>query len=252
MTKSPGVTVVTSALISSTTLMNSCPIETPSVVGAASGRGAGRCRTRRRGSRAPPHRWRPGSRSGTSMRGCRPRRRCGLLSWPPVHPPWPGRGSPARSGYCQCLHALGIPPTVGSWHRWTCARRSGSSCVPGAPGSPERLGCPPTGAAAGGGGLRREEVAMLAGVSVDYYVRMERGGSPGRRLRKCPRCPGDRPAPRGGRQDHTLRPCPGVRAGSSRRRSTAAPTVRPGIQQVLDAITDAPAWARNAGMTSSR
>ncbi len=25
-------------------------------------------------------------------------------------------------------------------------------------------------------GLRREEVAMLAGVSVDYYVRMERGG----------------------------------------------------------------------------
>lgn len=28
-------------------------------------------------------------------------------------------------------------------------------------------------------GLRREEVALLAGVSVDYYVRMERGGLAG-------------------------------------------------------------------------
>src|ERR1700689_3535836 len=28
-------------------------------------------------------------------------------------------------------------------------------------------------------GLRREEVALLAGVSVDYYIRMERGGLAG-------------------------------------------------------------------------
>jgi transcriptional regulator with XRE-family HTH domain len=28
-------------------------------------------------------------------------------------------------------------------------------------------------------GLRREEVAMLAGVSIDYYVRMERGNLSG-------------------------------------------------------------------------
>src|ERR671937_321177 len=28
-------------------------------------------------------------------------------------------------------------------------------------------------------GLRREEVALLAGISVDYYVRMERGGLAG-------------------------------------------------------------------------
>ena len=28
-------------------------------------------------------------------------------------------------------------------------------------------------------GLRREEVALLAGVSVDYYTRLERGSAPG-------------------------------------------------------------------------
>jgi hypothetical protein len=32
-------------------------------------------------------------------------------------------------------------------------------------------------------GLRREEVALLAGVSIDYYVRMERGNLAGARPR---------------------------------------------------------------------
>src|SRR3984885_279158 len=35
-------------------------------------------------------------------------------------------------------------------------------------GTPEQAGLPP-------GGLRREEVAMLAGISADYYLRLERG-----------------------------------------------------------------------------
>src|ERR1700710_2084204 len=46
--------------------------------------------------------------------------------------------------------------------------------------SPEQAGLP----AYGGGhrrvkGLRREEVALLAGMSIDYYVRMERGNLAG-------------------------------------------------------------------------
>ena len=41
--------------------------------------------------------------------------------------------------------------------------------------SPDEAGLPPQTGARRVPGLRREEVAMLAGVSVDYYVRLERG-----------------------------------------------------------------------------
>jgi hypothetical protein len=45
--------------------------------------------------------------------------------------------------------------------------------------SPEQAGLPAYGGNRRVKGLRREEVAMLAGVSVDYYVRMERGSLAG-------------------------------------------------------------------------
>src|SRR5215210_8343264 len=45
--------------------------------------------------------------------------------------------------------------------------------------TPEQAGLPAYGGNRRVKGLRREEVAMLAGVSVDYYVRMERGGLAG-------------------------------------------------------------------------
>src|ERR1044072_8547361 len=45
--------------------------------------------------------------------------------------------------------------------------------------SPEQAGLPAYGGNRRVKGLRREEVAMLAGVSVDYYVRMERGNLAG-------------------------------------------------------------------------
>ncbi|MFF3257161.1 helix-turn-helix domain-containing protein [Actinacidiphila glaucinigra] len=41
--------------------------------------------------------------------------------------------------------------------------------------SPERAGLAPEPTARRVPGLRREEIARLAGVSVDYYVRLERG-----------------------------------------------------------------------------
>src|ERR1043165_5101747 len=44
---------------------------------------------------------------------------------------------------------------------------------------PEQAGLPAYGGNRRVKGLRREEVAMLAGVSVDYYVRMERGSLAG-------------------------------------------------------------------------
>lgn len=45
--------------------------------------------------------------------------------------------------------------------------------------APERAGLPAYGGNRRVKGLRREEVALLAGVSVDYYVRMERGSLTG-------------------------------------------------------------------------
>ncbi|GAA1721218.1 hypothetical protein GCM10009734_26610 [Nonomuraea bangladeshensis] len=45
--------------------------------------------------------------------------------------------------------------------------------------TPERAGLPSYGGNRRVKGLRREEVAMLAGVSIDYYVRMERGNLSG-------------------------------------------------------------------------
>ncbi|GAA2541879.1 MULTISPECIES: helix-turn-helix transcriptional regulator [Streptomyces] len=45
--------------------------------------------------------------------------------------------------------------------------------------TPERAGLAPHGGARRVPGLRREEVAQLAGVSVDYYIRLERGRTQG-------------------------------------------------------------------------
>jgi hypothetical protein len=41
--------------------------------------------------------------------------------------------------------------------------------------TPEQAGLPAYGGNRRVKGLRREEVALLAGVSIDYYIRMERG-----------------------------------------------------------------------------
>jgi transcriptional regulator with XRE-family HTH domain len=109
--------------------------------------------------------------------------------------------------------------------------------------TPQQAGLPAYGGNRRVKGLRREEVAMLAGVSVDYYVRMERGDLGGAsegvldslalalQLDEAER-------------DHLF--ALARETGPARHRRTAAPkTVRPVIQQVLDSMTDAPAWVRN-------
>lgn len=109
--------------------------------------------------------------------------------------------------------------------------------------TPEQAGLPAYGGNRRVKGLRREEVAMLAGVSIDYYVRMERGNLSGASesvLDALARALQLDEAER----DHLFAL---ARAADPhpRRRRTPPSSVRPAVQQVLDAITDAPAWVRN-------
>jgi transcriptional regulator with XRE-family HTH domain len=94
-------------------------------------------------------------------------------------------------------------------------------------------------------GLRREEVALLAGVSIDYYVRMERGNLSGASDSVLDGVANALQLDEAER-DHLFALARAAGAGARRRRRPAATSVRPVIQQVLDAITEAPAWVRNA------
>lgn len=113
--------------------------------------------------------------------------------------------------------------------------------------TPERAGL----AAYGGNrrvtGLRREEVALLAGVSVDYYVRMERGSLTGASDGVLDALASALQLDEAERAHlyHLARQS-GTPGGPRHRRPTAtAATVRPALQQVLDALTDAPACIHN-------
>jgi transcriptional regulator with XRE-family HTH domain len=95
-------------------------------------------------------------------------------------------------------------------------------------------------------GLRREEVAELAGVSVDYYVRMERGNLAGvsqivleataraLRLTETERA-------------HLFDLARAVNAPALRPSDSQSTTVRPTVQQLLDSMTG-PAWVRNGSL----
>jgi transcriptional regulator with XRE-family HTH domain len=94
-------------------------------------------------------------------------------------------------------------------------------------------------------GLRREEVALLAGVSIDYYVRMERGNLAGAsdavldglanalQLDEAERA-------------HLYDLARAAQPGPARQRRAKTSGITSGMQEILDAIADAPAWVRNA------
>lgn len=109
--------------------------------------------------------------------------------------------------------------------------------------TPERAGLPAYGGNRRVKGLRREEVALLAGVSVDYYVRMERGNLSGASdsvLESLTRSLQLDDIEREYLYDLARQsPTPGPRTRA------VSPKLRPVVQQVLDAITDTPAWVRN-------
>ena len=96
-------------------------------------------------------------------------------------------------------------------------------------------------------GLRREEVAMIAGVSVDYYARLERGnlagvsdevlGAIARALQLDE-----------AESAHLFDLAKAVRGSASPRRAAQrAAQVRPSVQRLLEAW-NAPAWVRNERM----
>ncbi|MDQ4489394.1 helix-turn-helix transcriptional regulator [Sinomonas sp. ASV486] len=95
-------------------------------------------------------------------------------------------------------------------------------------------------------GLRREEAALLAGVSVEYYTRLERGNLAGVSegiLEALARALQLDDAER----DHLFDLA--RNAGPSRSRPRASrQAVRPSVQFMLDAITGAPAFVRNGRM----
>jgi len=94
-------------------------------------------------------------------------------------------------------------------------------------------------------GLRREEVAVLAGVSVDYYTRLERGNLSGVSegvLEALARALQLDEAERAHLFDLARAAQPTTPARRRRRRQQ----VRPGVQRMLDAMTGAPAFVSNA------
>ena len=109
--------------------------------------------------------------------------------------------------------------------------------------TPERAGLPTFGRHRRVSGLRREEVALVAGISVEYYTRLERGNAVGV-------------------SDDVLHAVSGalqlddaerahlldlVRTANERtpRRTPAAPRVRPRIARIVDAMTDVAAFVQN-------
>jgi len=96
-------------------------------------------------------------------------------------------------------------------------------------------------------GLRREEVALLAGVSVDYYTRLERGNANGVSesvLEALARALQLDEAERA----HLFDLARAAGSTPRRRRRPAPQQVRPSVQRILDAITGAPAFVRNGRM----
>jgi transcriptional regulator with XRE-family HTH domain len=109
--------------------------------------------------------------------------------------------------------------------------------------TPEQAGLPAFGGSRRVPGLRREEAAMLAGVSIDYYIRLERGNLSGVSesvLESLVRALRLDEAEREHLYDLARQANSGRRA---RKGSTAQ--VRPRVQHLLDAMTAAPSYVRN-------
>jgi hypothetical protein len=121
--------------------------------------------------------------------------------------------------------------------------------------TPEQAGLPVYGGNRRVPGLRREEVSLLAGMSVDYYVRLERGNAKGVSdsvLEALARALQLDEAERA----HLFDLANAVNASSaaarassrgrgSRSRGVPRPRVRPSVQRILDSMTTVPAYARD-------
>jgi transcriptional regulator with XRE-family HTH domain len=110
--------------------------------------------------------------------------------------------------------------------------------------SPQQAGLPAYGEHRRVPGLRREEVALLAGVSVGYLTRLERGNAAGVSdsvLEALVRVLQLDDAERAHLYDLTH----GMTTVARARRRPTRPAVRQGVHQLLDAMTDVPAFVQN-------
>lgn len=111
--------------------------------------------------------------------------------------------------------------------------------------SPEDAGVPTYGGTRRVPGLRREEVAHLAGVSVDYYTRLERGKTTGSEsvLHAIARALQLDEAETAHLMDLVKPP-----TRSARTRAPGQQRVRPGVQRLLDLMPEVPAVVQNGRM----
>ncbi|WP_426573456.1 helix-turn-helix domain-containing protein [Aquihabitans sp. McL0605] len=109
--------------------------------------------------------------------------------------------------------------------------------------TPEQAGLSAYGRRRRVSGLRREEVALLAGISVEYYIQIERGA-----VRGVSEAVLDAIARAlhldDTERDHLIDLVRAVKSRPAHRR-TAPERVRPGVQRVLDTMTEAAAFVRN-------
>ncbi|PPF43145.1 transcriptional regulator [Pseudoclavibacter sp. AY1F1] len=110
--------------------------------------------------------------------------------------------------------------------------------------TPEQAGLPAYGGNRRVAGLRREEVAMLAGVSVDYYVRLERGNLSGASESVLDAIASTLQLDEAEREHlfNLARASAPSRRASKKQRGGE---LRPAVRQMLDAFSEAPAWVRN-------
>jgi transcriptional regulator with XRE-family HTH domain len=110
--------------------------------------------------------------------------------------------------------------------------------------TPEQAGLPAYGSNRRVSGLRREEVAMLAGISVEYYTRLERGNANGASegvLEGIARALQLDDAER----VHLFDLVRTANATGPARRRPAQERVRPSVQRILDSMAGTPAYLRN-------
>jgi transcriptional regulator with XRE-family HTH domain len=109
--------------------------------------------------------------------------------------------------------------------------------------TPEEAGLPLYGTNRRVTGLRREEVALLAGVSTDYYTRLERGNLSGVSESVLEALAAALKLDESERT-HLFDLARGANTGSRQRRSAPKQHLREGVQRILDTI-GAPAYVRN-------
>jgi transcriptional regulator with XRE-family HTH domain len=111
--------------------------------------------------------------------------------------------------------------------------------------TPDRAGLPTFGRQRRVSGLRREEVALLAGISVEYYTRLERGNARGVSESVLDAVSGALQLDEA-EHAHLLDLVRAANAERTVTRRAVTPTaVRASVRRIVDAIADMPAFVRN-------